>query len=220
MAVAPVNKFLTIAVPVAPGTQKLYEVPTGVSSILLFAQVSNVGIAATYPTVTFWHRRESRSTGNTRDIRIIKDIQVPPNDAVVLVDGRLVLEKDAIKLDSLFIDAVQTGIVTITNVQYYEPTGVATVTTLTPHGFSPDDPITMSGIAMTCPSGSGITTTIFPSPQQSYYVDSIVDSVGTSKTFTTTVGSANGIVHTYVSGGLVAPLQMEFIGSILENSTS
>jgi len=38
MAVAPVNKFLTVAVPVAPGPQKLYEVPTGVSSILLFAQ--------------------------------------------------------------------------------------------------------------------------------------------------------------------------------------
>jgi len=88
MAVAPVNKFLTVAVPVAPGTQKLYEVPTGVSSILLFAQVSNVGIAATYPTVTLWHRRTSRSTNNSRDIRIIKDVQVPPNDAVVLVDGR------------------------------------------------------------------------------------------------------------------------------------
>jgi len=33
------------------------------------------------------------------------------------------------------------------------------------------------------------------------------------------VGSANGISHTYVSGGLVGPLQLEFIGSILENST-
>ena len=29
MAIAPVNKFLTVAVPVAPGEQKLYEVPTG-----------------------------------------------------------------------------------------------------------------------------------------------------------------------------------------------
>jgi len=220
MAVAPVNKFLTIAVPVAPGQQKLYEVPTGVSSILLFAQVSNVGIAVTYPTVTLIHRRETRSTGNTRDIRIIKDIQVPPNDAVVLVDGRLVLEKDAIKLDSIFISAIQTGVTTITNVVYYEPTGIATITTLTPHGLSANTPITMSGIAMTCPPGSGITTTIFPSPQSSYVVDSIVGSVGVSKTFTTTVGSSNGIQHTYVSGGLVAPLQMEFIGSILENSTS
>ena len=83
MAVAPVNKFLTVAVPVAPGPQKLYEVPTGVSSILLFAQVSNVGIGASYPAVTFWHRRTSRSTGNFRDTRVIRDIQVPPNDAAV-----------------------------------------------------------------------------------------------------------------------------------------
>ena len=29
MAIAPVNKFISIMVPVAPGLQKLYEVPTG-----------------------------------------------------------------------------------------------------------------------------------------------------------------------------------------------
>jgi len=218
MAIAPVNKFLTVAVPVAPGTQKLYEVPTGTSSILLYAQVSNVGIG-TYPTVTLIHRRESRSTGQTRDIRIIKNIEVPPNDAVILIDGRLVLEKTAITLDRLFIVGVQTGISTITNVLYHEPTGVATITTQDPHVFVAGSEITMSGIAMTCPSGSGITTTIFPSPQRSYVVSSIVGSVGASRTFTSVVGSSNGIAHTYVSGGLVGPLQMEFIGSILENST-
>jgi len=218
MAVAPINKFISVAAPVAPGEQLLYEVPTGVSSILLYAQVSNVGIG-TYPTVSFIHRRESRSTGNTRDIRIIKDAEVPPNDAIILIDGRLVLEKTVTTLDRLYINAIQTGIVTITNVEYHEPTGVTTITTLTEHGFTANSEIAMSGIAMTCPSGSGITTTIFPSPQKSYVVDSIVDDVGTSKTFTTNVGSANGISHTYVSGGLVGPLQLEFIGSILENST-
>ena len=219
MAVAPVNKFLSVATPVAPGEQKVYEVPTGTSAILLYAQVSNVGIN-TYPTVTLIHRRESRSTGQTRDIRIIKNIEVPPNDAAILVDGRLVLEKTATTLDRLYIVGSQTGITTITNVQYYEPTGIATVTTQNPHNFVAGSEITMSGIAMTCPSGSGITTTIFPSPQKSFVVDSIVGTVGVSKTFTATVGRANGISHTYVSGGLVGPLQMEFIASILENSTA
>jgi hypothetical protein len=219
MAVAPVNRFLSVAVPVAPGEQKVYEVPTGTSAILLYAQVANVGIG-TYPTATLIHRRESRSTGQTRDIRVIKNIEVPPNDAVILIDGRLVLEKTATTLDRLFIVGDQIGISTITNVQYHEPTGVATVTTQDPHIFIAGSEITMSGIAMTCPGGSGITTTIFPSPQRSFVVDSIVDTVGTSRTFTTTVGSANGISHTYVSGGLVGPLQMEFIASILENSTS
>jgi hypothetical protein len=219
MAVAPVNRFLSVAVPVAPGEQKIYEVPTGTSAILLYAQVSNVGVG-TYPTVTLIHRRESRSTGQTRDIRVVKNIEVPPNDAVILIDGRLVLEKTATTLDRLFIVGVQTGISTITNVQYHEPTGVATVTTQNPHIFTAGSEITMSGIAMTCPGGSGITTTIFPSPQRSFVVDSITGAVGTSRTFTTTVGSANGIAHTYVSGGLVGPLQMEFIASILENSTA
>jgi hypothetical protein len=209
MAIAPVNKFLSVSTPVAPGEQKLYEVPTGTSSILLYAQVSNVGVG-TYPKVTFIQRRESRSTGNTRDIRIIKEVEVPPNDAVILVDGRLVLEKTASVLDSVYITSVQSGIVTITNVEYYEPTGVATITTSTPHGFESE---------MSCPGGSGITTTIFPSPQRSFVIDNIESDVGGSKTFTTNVGSANGISHTYVSGGLVGPLQLEFIGSILENST-
>ena len=73
MAIAPVNKFVSLAVPVAPGLQKLYEVPTGTSALLLYAQVANVGIAVTYPKVTFVQKRTSRSTGNTRDVRVVKD---------------------------------------------------------------------------------------------------------------------------------------------------
>ena len=197
MAIAPVNKFLSVAVPVHPGEQKLYEVPTGTSAILLYAQVANVGIGTTYPTISFVHRRESRSTGNKRDIRIIKDVEIPPNDAVILIDGRLILEKTALTLDRLYIQGSQTGVTTISDVQYDEPSGIATVTTMGVHGFSPNAQITMAGIAFTCPSGTGITTTIFPDPQQSYVVDQIVDSVGTSKTYTTLLGGAKGYTHTY-----------------------
>lgn len=70
MAVAPVNKFITIAVPIAPGEQTVYSTPTGVSSIVLYAQVSNVSTGTTYPTVTFTHRRRSNKTGNIRNIRL------------------------------------------------------------------------------------------------------------------------------------------------------
>ena len=202
MAVAPVNKFLTVAVPVAPGPQKLYEVPTGVSSILLFAQVSNVGIGASYPAVTFWHRRTSRSTGNFRDTRVIRDIQVPPNDAVVLIDGRLVLEKDAIKVDEIYVDAKQSGIVSVTGAVYDEPSGIVTVTTLTPHNFPVGQEITLSGLEFKCPSGTGITTNFFPDPQQSYVVDSIVNEVGISKTFSANIGGAIGYPHTYVGNSV------------------
>jgi hypothetical protein len=224
MAVAPLNKFLTIAVPVAPGEQTVYTTPTGVSAIVLYAQVSNVGIGETYPTVTFTHRRKStsqRTFGNTRNNRIIKNAEIPPNDSLVIIDGRLVLERTAIVTDSIVIQGVQSGIVSVSTCFYNNTTGITTIVTVTPHNFNTGDEVTMSGLAFTCAAGNyGITTTIFPSPQQSFTIDSIIGSVGTSKTFVTNSGTVTGIAHTYVSGGLVGPLQMEFICSILENSTT
>ena len=222
MAVAPLNRFLTLAVPVAPGEQTIYTTPTGVSAIVLYAQVSNVGVN-TYPNVTFTHRRKStasRTFGNTRNIRLIKGAEIPPNDSLILVDGRLVLERTAIVQDSIVIEGIQSGIVSITGCQYDNVTGVTTVTTITPHNFNVGDEVTMSGLAFTCSGSFGLTTSIFPSPQQSFVIDSIIGEVGTSKTFVTNSGSVTGIAHTYLNGGLVGPLQMEFICSILENSTT
>tara|TARA_Y100001970_G_scaffold190305_1_gene231403 strand:- start:6036 stop:7697 length:1662 start_codon:yes stop_codon:yes gene_type:complete len=198
MAIAPVNKFVNIAVPVAPGAQKLYEVPTGTTSLLLYAQVANVGIN-TYPTITFLQRRVQRSTENTRDIRVLKDVEIPPNDAVILVDGRMVLEKTPLVLDQIYITGTQENVGIITGVTYDEPTGIATVMCKEKHNFSVDDPITMGGIYFTCTGSTGITTNIFPDPQQSYNVVSIVDNVGTSKTFSAFVGSSKGYTHVYES---------------------
>jgi len=222
MAVAPLNRFLTLAVPVAPGEQTIYTTPTGVSAIVLYAQVSNVGVN-TYPNVTFTHRRKStasRTFGNTRNIRLIKGAEIPPNDSLILVDGRLVLERTAIVQDSIVIEGIQSGIVSITGCEYDNVTGVTTVTTITPHNFNVGDEVTMSGLAFTCSGSFGLTTSIFPSPQQSFVIDYIIGDVGTSKTFVTNSGSVTGIAHTYLNGGLVGPLQMEFICSILENSTT
>ena len=195
MAIAPVNKFVSISDPVAPGLQKLYEVPTGTSALLLYTQVANVGIGATYPTVTFNIKRQSRSTGNTRDIRVIKDVEIPPNDAVILVDGRLVLEKTPLVLDQLYINGTQQGVGIITGVSYDEPSGIATVFTKTNHNFNVTDPITLSGIAFTCSGSTGITTTVFPDPQQSY----VVDTVANVKEFSTVVGGSKGYPHFYNS---------------------
>ena len=224
MAVAPLNKFITIAVPVAPGEQTVYTAPTGVSSIVLYASVANVGIGNTYPTVTFTHRRKStasKTSGNTRNIRVIKNAEIPPNDSLVIIDGRLVLERSALIQDSVVITGIQSGIVAVSTAQYDNTTGVTTITTTSPHGFDVNDEVTMSGLAFTCGSYTGgLTTSIFPSPQKSFIVDTIEGSVGTSLTFTTNSGVVAGIAHTYLSGGQVAPLQMEFIMSILENSTT
>ena len=223
MAIAPLNKFITKAVPIAPGEQIVYEAPTGVSSIILYASVANVGVN-TYPTFTFTHRRKStasKTSGNTRDTRVIKNAEVPPQDSLVVIDGRLVLERSALLRDSIIVQGVQSGVVDINFVDYDHTTGITTVQTSTPHGFEVDDEVTMSGIAFSCASYTGgLTTSIFPEPQRSFIVDSITGPVGTSLTFTTNAGVVSGIGHTYVSGGKVAPLQMELIMSILENSTT
>lgn len=223
MAIAPLNKFITKAVPIAPGEQIVYEAPTGVSAIILYASVANVGVN-TYPTFTFTHRRKStasKTSGNTRDTRVIKNAEVPPQDSLVVIDGRLVLERSALLRDSIIIQGVQSGVVDINFVDYDHTTGITTVQTSTPHGFEVDDEVTMSGIAFSCASYTGgLTTSIFPEPQRSFIVDSITGPVGTSLTFTTNAGVVSGIGHTYVSGGKVAPLQMELIMSILENSTT
>ena len=214
MAIAPVNKFISLAVPVSPGLQKLYEVPTGASALILYAQVANVGIN-TYPKTTFIQRRESRSTRLTRDIRVIKDVEIPPNDAVVLVDGRLVLEKTPTTLDRIFISGEQSGVSTITDVVYCEPLGVATVMTIGDHGFASGDQITMGGIAFTCSNNnSGITTTIFPDPQSSY----IVETAPTADAFTTRVGSSNGITHFY--NAAIHSFVRASNNSILSNNTT
>lgn len=223
MAVAPLNKFITLAVPVAPGEQTVYTAPTGVSSIILYASVANVGVN-TYPSVTFTHRRTSTASktfGNTRNTRIIKDAEIPPNDSLIIIDGRLVLERSALIKDSVVIQGNQSGTVAVSTAQYDNTTGITTIVTTTPHGFDVNDEVTMSGLAFTCGSYTGgLTTSIFPSPQQSFIVESIEGSVGTSLTFTTNSGVVAGIEHTYLSGGEVAPLQMELIMSILENSTT
>ena len=90
--------------------------------------------------------------------------------------------------------------VNVTNFTYDASTGLATVTTDAGHGLFANGDIRLSGIAFTCPGGSGITTTIFPDGTQGFYfrVASIVDSTN----FTTNVGPST-IAHSYVSGGTV-----------------
>ena len=111
----------------------------------------------------------------------------------------MVLEKTPLVLDQIYVQGNQSGVGTITNVVYDEPTGIATITTKESHNLNVTDPVTMSGIAFTCLGTTGITTTIFPDPQQSYIVDTLIGEVGTSKTFSAVVGSSKGYPHVYNS---------------------
>jgi|TARA_A100001011_G_scaffold346312_1_gene382631 hypothetical protein len=196
MAIAPLNKFLTKAVPVTPSNQQVYEASQGTSAIILYAAVANVGIGQSYPLISFTHRRTSKATatnGNIRDIRLIKDIEVPPQDAVIIIDGRLVLERDATKIDSVFVRGYQSGVGTVYDAQYDHVTGLTTITTYDPHGFNVDDEIVLDGLAFDCPSIGGITGPIFPEPQTTFKVE----TVGTSTIFTTNTGTVLNLPHTF-----------------------
>lgn len=195
MAIAPLNKFITKAVPVAPGEQIVYTTPQGTSAIILSATVANVGID-TYPKVTFVHRREStatRTSGNVTNIRVVKEGEIPPNDALIAIDGRLVLERTASIKDSIVITGVQSGIVTVYDALYDNTTGLTTITTYADHGFSVGDQITLAGLAFTCPSTAGITSSIFPAPQSTF----TVESVGTTTDFTCNTGIVDTLPHTF-----------------------
>lgn len=196
MAIAPLNKFITKAVPVTPSNQKVYEAPQGSSAIILYTAVANVGIGQSYPLVTFSHRREStatRTAGNTRDIRLIKEVEVPPQDAVIIIDGRLVLERNANIKDSVFVRGYQSGVGTVYDAQYDHTTGLTTIFTYDPHGLSADDEIVLDGLTFDCASTAGITGPIFPEPQATFKVE----TVGTTTSFTTNTGTVTNLPHTF-----------------------
>ena len=97
----------------------------------------------------------------------------------------------------------------ITTASYNNLTGVLEITTQNAHNFEVGivDQVKLAGLAFTCPSGSGITTTIFPEAAVglgSTSLDYSILSVGSTNTFTTNVGVST-IIHTYNSGGSVMP---------------
>ena len=91
----------------------------------------------------------------------------------------------------------------VTAANYHGPTGVVTITAAN-HGLSINDPVKIVGLAFTCPSSSGITTTIFP--DGTYGNTFNVKSVINSNTFDVVVGIST-ISHTYDSGGTVQKYQ-------------
>ena len=83
MALA-LNRFKTYTATLTTSSATIYTAPTGYTGIILYAHVTNYGSATT--TVTMSHVR----SGTTNEI--IKEANVPVNDAYVPLDGKLVLE--------------------------------------------------------------------------------------------------------------------------------
>ena len=78
------NIFKTVTASLTTSPTTLYTAPTGYTTVILMAQVSNV--TGTKAKVTFSHFAGSTTT------ELLKDFFVPANDAVSAITGKLVLE--------------------------------------------------------------------------------------------------------------------------------
>jgi hypothetical protein len=85
MSVLPSNTFKTITKQLTTTAQSLYTCPTGVTVIILLAQVANVDVVTR--SVTFKHVRARNET------ELLKNSPIPIQDARAILTGRLVLEE-------------------------------------------------------------------------------------------------------------------------------
>lgn len=78
------NTYKTVRSDVTTGITTVYTAPAGVASIILYSQVANV--SAGIVTLTAYHGRGGNS------VELFNDFEIPANDSLNLVDGKLVLE--------------------------------------------------------------------------------------------------------------------------------
>jgi hypothetical protein len=90
----PLNTFKTIATNVYTSQSLLYTAPLETATIILTAQVSN--ISKDYANVTFIHRSNVAFGGDRliTDTELVKDYEIPPNDASSVIVGKIVLEQE------------------------------------------------------------------------------------------------------------------------------
>jgi hypothetical protein len=84
VAQAAVNVFQTITATVGIATQVVYTAPIAYTGVILLSQVTN--ISGSTETISFGYRREGVDTP------IVKDLDIPANDTVNLLAGKLVVE--------------------------------------------------------------------------------------------------------------------------------
>lgn len=101
----------------AANTTTVYTAPVGVTSIVLMAQVANVGTQT--QTVSFIHHRNRRVLADAQgngaqdpnvDTFLVKDFEIPANDAASVLSGKLIIET----LDSIRCFASSTSTLQLT----------------------------------------------------------------------------------------------------------
>ena len=99
MAVIPLNKFKTVTHTVTTGSVGIYTCPAGVSALVIYGNVANVGTSSSVTAFSVYHSRSSVDTP------IIELGRIPHQDAMSFIDGRLVLETgDVLKIQGDFLN--------------------------------------------------------------------------------------------------------------------
>ena len=83
----PLNAFKTKAYELTTSEQTVYTTPSGITTIVLGAQASNIGNLPA--TITFTLRK------NNVDYVMLNAFEIPPNDAAEATTGKLVIEEGA-----------------------------------------------------------------------------------------------------------------------------
>jgi len=101
----PLNTFRTLAYRITTTELSLDAVPVGISRIVLGAQASNL---STHPlTVTF------TLVKNSIDYILLKDFEIPSNDAADLINGKLILEQGCILKIQASVDGVSNLVLSV-----------------------------------------------------------------------------------------------------------
>jgi len=105
MALIPLNTFKTKTALLTTATNNtVYTAPVGVTSIVLMAQIANLGTQT--EIISFLHHRNRQVLADAQgngaqaanfDTYLVKDFQVPVNDAFNPITGKLIIEE----LDSI-----------------------------------------------------------------------------------------------------------------------
>lgn len=95
MAVIPLNRFKTLTHTLTSSAVGIYTCPAGVSALIIYGNVSNIGTGTSVTQFSAFHSRSSVDT------EIVSKASIPSDDAMSFIQGRLVLETgDILKIQS------------------------------------------------------------------------------------------------------------------------
>jgi len=108
MAQQPLNTYKTVTGIVSTTDTEIYNTRSGYTSIILSAQVANTGSGIGTITCSLKRIRKSQSGITTEVNELIKDAEIPKSDSLVIVEGRIPLERTATRIDSLVMSGIST----------------------------------------------------------------------------------------------------------------